>query len=135
MAILIITHDLGVIAEMADRVAVMYMGKIVESGDVRTIFHRPLHPYTVGLMRSIPQLGRRVKDAPDAHPGQRARSVTRFRRAAPSTRAALRPRRDWLRRGECRWSRWSRAIRALRTVRVVRLRRHSMTSIRNESAT
>jgi len=61
MAILIITHNLGVIAEMSDRVAVMYMGKIVESGDVRAVFHRPLHPYTVGLMRSIPHLGRRVK--------------------------------------------------------------------------
>jgi len=61
MAILMITHNLGVIAEMSDRVAVMYMGKIVESGDVRTIFHRPLHPYTVGLIRSIPHLGHRVK--------------------------------------------------------------------------
>ena len=61
MAILMITHNLGVIAEMSDRVAVMYMGKIVESGDASTIFHRPLHPYTVGLMRSIPHLGRRVK--------------------------------------------------------------------------
>ena len=61
MAILMITHNLGVIAEMADRVAVMYMGKLVEKGDARTIFHRPLHPYTVGLMRSIPHLGRRVK--------------------------------------------------------------------------
>ena len=58
MAIMLITHDLGVIAEMADRVAVMYMGKVVETGDVRTVFHRPLHPYTVGLMRSIPQVGR-----------------------------------------------------------------------------
>jgi len=61
MAILMITHNLGVIAEMCERVAVMYMGKIVESGEARTIFHRPLHPYTVGLMRSIPHLGRRVK--------------------------------------------------------------------------
>ena len=61
MAILMITHNLGVIAEICSRVAVMYMGKIVESGDIRTIFHRPLHPYTVGLMRSIPHLGRRVK--------------------------------------------------------------------------
>ena len=61
MAILMITHNLGVIAETSDRVAVMYMGRIVESGDARTIFHRPLHPYTVGLMRSIPHLGRRVK--------------------------------------------------------------------------
>ena len=60
MAILLITHDLGVIAEMADRVAVMYMGSVAEAGDVRTVFHRPLHPYTVGLMRSIPQVGRGV---------------------------------------------------------------------------
>jgi peptide/nickel transport system ATP-binding protein len=61
MAILIITHNLGVIAEMSDRVAVMYMGKIVESGKARDLFHEPLHPYTVGLIRSIPRLGRRVK--------------------------------------------------------------------------
>ena len=69
MAILIITHDLGVIAEMADEVAVMYMGKIVESGDVRTIFRRPLHPYTVGLMRSIPRLGSHSKDRLTPIPG------------------------------------------------------------------
>jgi peptide/nickel transport system ATP-binding protein len=61
MAILMITHNLGVIAEMCERVAVMYMGRIVEAGDLRTIFRCPLHPYTVGLMRSIPHLGRRVK--------------------------------------------------------------------------
>ncbi len=61
MAILMITHNLGVIAETCTRVLVMYMGKVVESGDVRTIFRHPLHPYTVGLMRSIPHLGRRVK--------------------------------------------------------------------------
>jgi peptide/nickel transport system ATP-binding protein len=60
---------LGVIAEMADRVAVMYMGKVVETGDVHTVFHRPLHPYTVGLMRSIPQLGRRVKGRLTPIPG------------------------------------------------------------------
>jgi oligopeptide/dipeptide ABC transporter ATP-binding protein len=69
MAILIITHDLGVIAEMADQVAVMYMGKIVESGDVRTIFRQPLHPYTVGLMRSVPRLGSRRKDRLTPIPG------------------------------------------------------------------
>ncbi len=61
MAILMITHNLGVIAEVCERVAVMYMGRIVETGDARTIFHDPLHPYTVGLMHSIPRLGRRVK--------------------------------------------------------------------------
>jgi oligopeptide/dipeptide ABC transporter ATP-binding protein len=57
MAILLITHNLGVIAELADRVAVMYMGRVVESADVRTVFRRPLHPYTVGLLRSVPKLG------------------------------------------------------------------------------
>jgi len=61
MAILMITHNLGVIAEMADRVAVMYMGKIVELADAATIFEKPLHPYTIGLMRSIPQVGADVK--------------------------------------------------------------------------
>ncbi len=60
-SIMVITHNLGVVAEMADRVAVMYMGKIVEGGDVRTIFHNSLHPYTVGLMQSIPRLGRDTK--------------------------------------------------------------------------
>lgn len=69
MAILIITHNLGVIAEMADRVDVMYMGRVMESGEARTIFHRPLHPYTVGLMRSIPHLGRRVKERLTPIPG------------------------------------------------------------------
>jgi len=54
MAVLIITHDFGVIAEMADQVAVMYAGKIVEKANVREIFDRPAHPYTVGLQRSIP---------------------------------------------------------------------------------
>jgi oligopeptide/dipeptide ABC transporter ATP-binding protein len=61
MSILIITHNLGVVAELADRVAVMYMGKIVELGTTRTIFHKPLHPYSVGLMQSIPRMGRSVK--------------------------------------------------------------------------
>lgn len=57
MAILFITHDLGVIAENADDVAVMYASKIVEKAEVRELFSRPLHPYTVGLFRSIPRLG------------------------------------------------------------------------------
>jgi oligopeptide/dipeptide ABC transporter ATP-binding protein len=60
-SILIITHNLGVVAEMANHVAVMYMGKIVESGTARTIFHHPLHPYTVGLMQSVPRMGRSIK--------------------------------------------------------------------------
>jgi oligopeptide/dipeptide ABC transporter ATP-binding protein len=55
-AILLITHDLGVIAEAAKRVAVMYAGKIVEEADVITIFKDPLHPYTKGLIRSVPRI-------------------------------------------------------------------------------
>jgi oligopeptide/dipeptide ABC transporter ATP-binding protein len=55
-ATILITHDLGLIAEMADRVAVMYAGHIVEVADVQTIFHAPRHPYTLGLMNSLPRL-------------------------------------------------------------------------------
>jgi len=55
-SIMLITHDLGVIAEMADQVVVMYAGRIVEQGTVREIFHQPKHPYTVGLMRSKPSV-------------------------------------------------------------------------------
>jgi peptide/nickel transport system ATP-binding protein len=69
MAILMITHNLGVIAEMAHRVAVMYMGKIVETSDSAAIFDEPLHPYTVGLLRSMPRLGRDVKTRLAAIPG------------------------------------------------------------------
>src|SRR5688572_16602739 len=56
-AIVLITHDLGVVAEMCDRVAVMYAGEIVEQTDVTSLFRRPLHPYTRGLIGSIPVLG------------------------------------------------------------------------------
>lgn len=69
MAILMITHNLGVIAEMADRIAVMYMGKIVEMADVRTIFHRPLHPYTIGLLKSVPRMGGNIKERLAPIPG------------------------------------------------------------------
>ncbi|WP_309241976.1 ABC transporter ATP-binding protein [Brevibacillus daliensis] len=55
-AILLITHDLGVVAEMADRVMVMYYGEIVEEADVETIFNSPKHPYTVGLLKSVPSM-------------------------------------------------------------------------------
>ena len=56
MAILIITHDLGVIAEVADEVLVMYAGKIVEQGPATALFADPQHPYTIGLLGSIPRL-------------------------------------------------------------------------------
>ena len=58
-AILLITHDLGVVAEMADRVLVMYAGQIVEEASVATLFSMPQHPYTVGLLGAIPALGAR----------------------------------------------------------------------------
>lgn len=67
-AVLLITHDLGVVAEMAHRVAVMYAGEIVEEADVSDIFKAPKHPYTRGLVGSIPVLGAR-KDVLDTIPG------------------------------------------------------------------
>ena len=67
-SIILITHDLGVVAEMATRVAVMYAGQIVEETDIRTLFHEPKHPYTVGLIGSIPVLGE-VKDELYTIPG------------------------------------------------------------------
>ncbi|HEX8069107.1 MAG TPA: ABC transporter ATP-binding protein [Pyrinomonadaceae bacterium] len=56
LAVLLITHDLGVVAEVADRVAVMYTGRVVESSPVAELFARPKHPYTEGLLRSVPKL-------------------------------------------------------------------------------
>ena len=61
MSIMFITHDLGVIANMADDVAVMYLGRVVEYGSVRQIFRTPKHPYTQALLRSIPRTGRRAR--------------------------------------------------------------------------
>ena len=65
LSLLLITHDLGVIAETADRVAVMYAGRIVETGPVRAIFRNPAHPYTRGLLASMP----------GGRPGQRLRAI------------------------------------------------------------
>src|SRR5678809_1522247 len=56
LAVLLITHDLGVVAEVADRVAVMYTGRIVEESDVDELFEKPKHPYTQGLLASVPKL-------------------------------------------------------------------------------
>ena len=64
MAIMLITHDLGVVASMADYVAVMYLGKIVEYADTRTVFKNPRHPYTRGLLNSIPQVGQKRRLVP-----------------------------------------------------------------------
>ena len=60
-SILLITHDLGVVAGMADYVVVMYAGRVVEQGTVREIFHTPIHPYTIGLMASKPVVGKKVE--------------------------------------------------------------------------
>jgi peptide/nickel transport system ATP-binding protein len=69
MAILFITHDLGVVAEIADDVAVMYLGRVVERAGVDAIFHAPKHPYTRGLLRSIPRLGVHVGEDLDTIEG------------------------------------------------------------------
>jgi peptide/nickel transport system ATP-binding protein len=60
-AIVLITHDLGVVAEICDEVAVMYAGEVVERAPVAELFERPQHPYTVGLLGSLPRLDRRVE--------------------------------------------------------------------------
>lgn len=70
-SVMLITHDMGVIAETADRVAVMYAGRIIEIGPVQEVIQRPLHPYTTGLMRSIPGLEpdvKRLEQIPGAMP-------------------------------------------------------------------
>ncbi len=63
MAILFITHNLGLIAQMTERVLVMYLGRVVEEADVDTLFYNPLHPYTQALLRSVPRLGPRDRNA------------------------------------------------------------------------
>ncbi|MFC7624509.1 ABC transporter ATP-binding protein [Microlunatus sp. GCM10028923] len=82
MSMLFITHDLGVVAEVADDVAVMYLGKVVEFGPVDQIFHQPAHPYTRALLRSIPTFGldrgHRLEAIPGLvpHPGRRPRGCS-----------------------------------------------------------
>ena len=81
-AVMLITHDMGVIAETADRVAVMYAGRIVEIGPVREVIKHPRHPYTKGLMGAIPD-ARRARPSPGADPGLHAAPDGHSRRAAP----------------------------------------------------
>ena len=91
VAMLIITHNLGVVARYADRVNVMYAGKIVERGTAREIYANPRHPYTLGLLRSVPRLDepRRAQAAPDRGPAARPHAPAA--RAAPSRPAAPSP--------------------------------------------
>jgi oligopeptide/dipeptide ABC transporter ATP-binding protein len=69
MALILVTHDLGIVAERADEVAIMYAGRIVERAPVQAIFRRALHPYTRGLLRSIPQVGAEKARRLEAIPG------------------------------------------------------------------
>jgi oligopeptide/dipeptide ABC transporter ATP-binding protein len=68
LALILITHDLGIVAEMADRVAVMYAGRIVEEAPVRALFREPKHPYTQGLLASAPGGGKRLQAIPGSVP-------------------------------------------------------------------
>jgi peptide/nickel transport system ATP-binding protein len=69
-SIMLITHDLGVIAEMADEVVVMYAGRVIEKGTTKEIFHNPLHPYTIGLQKSKPLITSDVNEPLYSIPGQ-----------------------------------------------------------------
>ena len=90
VALIFVTHNLGIVAKMCDRVAVMYAGKIVEMQSVRGLFYAPRHPYTKALLDSMPRLG--TKEPLYAVPGQPP-DLRRFPQVAPSTRAApTRPR-------------------------------------------
>ena len=100
-AVMLITHDMGVIAETADRVAVMYAGRIVEIGRCARWCRRPAHPYPQGLMGAIPTLGWPA-GATDADRRALCRVSTPSRRAAPSIRAARAARCDRARRSERR---------------------------------
>jgi peptide/nickel transport system ATP-binding protein len=67
--VILVTHDLGIVAERADEVAIMYAGRIVERAPVEVIFSRPQHPYTRGLLRSIPKIGAERARRLEAIPG------------------------------------------------------------------
>ena len=69
LALIVVTHDFGIVAKVCDRVAVMYAGQIVETGPIREIFSRPRHPYTAALLNSLPKLDKRVPRLPSI-PGQ-----------------------------------------------------------------
>ena len=105
MAVMLITHAMGVVAEVAQRVVVMYAGKVVEEAPVEALFARPLHPYTQGLIRSIPRIDLaathkvRLEAIPGTvpkliEPGEGCRFASRCRRATPACSAATPPLRE-----------------------------------------
>jgi peptide/nickel transport system ATP-binding protein len=91
MAMIFITHDLGIIAEIADQVAVMYQGQIVETGSVWDIFAQPQHPYTKGLLACRPQPHQRLRQLPTVadfmEGGARRRWQPGDQRATPGNRS------------------------------------------------
>jgi peptide/nickel transport system ATP-binding protein len=105
MAVMLITHAMGVVAEVAQRVVVMYAGKVVEEAPVEALFARPLHPYTQGLIRSIPRIDLaathkvRLEAIPGTvpkliEPAEGCRFASRCRRATPACSAATPPLRE-----------------------------------------
>ncbi|MFD1734644.1 ABC transporter ATP-binding protein [Deinococcus malanensis] len=87
MSVILVTHDLGVVAQTCDRVAVMYAGRLVETAGVTDLFRQPRHAYTLGLMRSLPDIGahrRPLQPIPGSPP-----TCGTFPRRAPSARAAV----------------------------------------------
>ncbi|MEI2643331.1 MAG: hypothetical protein V9G10_13675 [Candidatus Nanopelagicales bacterium] len=87
LSLLVVTHDLGVAWNIADRIAVMYLGRIVEQGPTEQVLSAPKHPYTQALLSVVPEIDR---DRSDRAHWRAARTPLRFRRAAASIRAALR---------------------------------------------
>ncbi|WP_368104226.1 oligopeptide/dipeptide ABC transporter ATP-binding protein [Bifidobacterium bifidum] len=90
LSALFITHDFGVVAQIAGKVAVMYAGRLLETGDVYDVFDHPAHPYTAGLLKTRPVIGRRVKRLYSLHdqfpdPVVFGRGTSRAGRAAPRT--------------------------------------------------
>ncbi len=105
MAIIWITHDLGVVAGLADRVIVMYAGFIVEESPVKELYANPRHPYTIGLLGSLPRLDEAPGASADLHRGPAARSDRPAPRAAHSMPAAAIASRRCATREPARWNR------------------------------
>src|SRR5262245_1500772 len=82
VALIIITHNLGIVARYADRVNVMYAGKIIESGSARDVYQRPNHPYTLALLRSVPRMDRPRRARLDPVQGQTP-DLSRLDRGCP----------------------------------------------------